>query len=156
MQRVDIWEMIRQRGILFNAINSLGCVFLALERVWVSAQGQVQEQGSASLSRWIKETVPWEGRAVSLPSTAGSAERKARAAFWTEALPPAELNIIKREPLAFLPQSLKQWAVTQTLSCNSRNRELFRILDTLGHPFNHNLLFLFFAVLWDGGPQYIC
>lgn len=43
--------MIRQREILPNAINSLGCVSLALERILVSVRGQVQEQGSGSLSR---------------------------------------------------------------------------------------------------------
>lgn len=51
LQRMDIWEMIRQREILLNAINSLGCVSLALERILVSVRGQVQEQGSGSLSR---------------------------------------------------------------------------------------------------------
>lgn len=45
-----MWETIRQREILLIAINSLGCVSLALERVSVSVQGQVHEQGSASLS----------------------------------------------------------------------------------------------------------
>lgn len=157
LQRMDIWEMIRQREILLNAINSLGCVSLALERILVSVRGQVQEQGSGSLSRWIKDTVPWEGgEVISVPSSAGSAEHRARAAFWTEAFPPAELNIRERESLAFLPQSLKQQAATQTLSHNSRNGGLLPLLDTLGHPFNHNLPYLFFAVLWDGRSRCIC
>lgn len=153
--RMDMWEMIRQRKILLNAINSLGCVSLALERVLVSAQGQVHEQGSASLSWWIKETVSWEGMDISVPSTACSAEHKALAAFWTEALPPAELNIIKREPPAFFffLQSLKRRAVTQTPSCNSRNQELFRLLDTLVHSVSHNFSFLVLVGSWDGKPQ---
>ena len=45
----------------------------------------------------------------------------------------------RRATCFFFPlQSLKRWAVTQTLSYNSRNQELFRLLDTLVHSVSHN------------------